>query len=137
MNRQQQGTGSVVESQATETAQTLAVVQQFCDAFNRQDLDAIMAVMTEDCVLESIYPYPDGTRYAGPPAVRARWAEVFRTSPDLWYETEEMFAVADRCIFRWIGHRRGQDGQPDHYRGVDILRVRDGRVAEKLVYAKR
>ena len=72
-------------------------------------------------MLDSIYPYPDGARYEGAAAVRARWAEVFRTSPDLWCETEERFAVADRCIFRWIGHRSGQDGQPEHDRGVDIF----------------
>ena len=136
MNQQQHNAGSVAENLPPEAAQTLAAAQQFCDAFNCQDLDAIMAVMTEDCVLDSIYPYPDGARYEGAAAVRARWAEVFRTSPDLWCETEELFAVADRCIFRWIGHRSGQDGQPEHYRGVDILRVRDGKVAEKLVYSK-
>ena len=123
--------------QDAETAGTLAVVQQFCDAFNRHDLDAVMAVMTDDCVLESIYPYPDGTRYEGHLAVRARWEEVFRAVPDLWYETEEIFAADDRCVFRWVGHRSSEDGSPEHYRGVDILRVRDGKVAEKLVYAKR
>jgi ketosteroid isomerase-like protein len=28
------------------------------------------------------------------------------------------------------------DGQPWHLRGVDVFRVRDGKVAEKLAYVK-
>lgn len=137
MNQQRQSASSAMAIPDAETAPTLTVVLQFCDAFNRHELDAIMALMTEDCVLESLYPYPDGARYEGYAAVRARWEDVFRTTPDLRYETEEMFAVEDRCIFRWVGHRRDKDGRPEHYRGVDILRVRDGKVAERLVYAKR
>ena len=48
-----------------------------------------------------------------------------------------MFAVGDQCIFRWVGHRTGEDGKLEHYRGIDVLRVQDGEVAEKLVYTKR
>jgi len=29
-----------------------------------------------------------------------------------------------------------KDGQPWHLRGVDVFRVRDGKVAEKLAYVK-
>jgi len=93
--------------------------------------------MTDDCVSESAFPLPDGTRYEGQAAVRARWEEVFSADPDLRYETEEMFAVGDRCVFRWVGHRTDKDGKPEHSRGVDIVRVRNGKVAEELVYTKR
>ena len=55
----------------------------------------------------------------------------------LWYEPEELFATGDRCAFRWVGHRTDKYGNAEHYRGVDILRVRNGKVAEKLVYTKR
>ena len=47
VNQQQHNAGSVAENLPPEAAQTLAAAQLFCDAFNRQDLDAIMAVMTE------------------------------------------------------------------------------------------
>jgi len=30
----------------------------------------------------------------------------------------------------------GKDGAPVHIRGVDLFRVRDGKVAEKLSYVK-
>jgi ketosteroid isomerase-like protein len=55
------------------TAGTLEVVHRFNEAFNRHDVDAIMELMTEDCVFENTNPTPDGTRYEGQAAVRAFW----------------------------------------------------------------
>ena len=137
MTQQQPGTSSALEIQEALTTATIKAVEIFCEEFNRHDLDNVMAAMTDDCVLEGVTPYPDGARYEGKVAIRARWEEVFSAYADLWYETEEMFAVGDRCVLRSIGHRTGKDGQPEHYRGVDILRVRNEKVAEKLYYTKR
>ena len=137
MTQQERGTSSTVEIQEALTTATIAAVERFCEAFNKHDLDTVMAAITDDCVLEGLTPYPDGARYEGKAAVRARWKEVFSAYPDLGYETEEIFAVGDRCVFRWVGHRTDKDGQPEHHRGVDILLVRNGKVAEKLVYTKR
>ena len=129
--------GSDLETQDAITAETTATVRRIMEAINRHDVDAVMAAMTDDCVWESAFPLPDGTRYEGQAAVRARMEEVFSAYPDLRCETEEMFAVGDRCVFRWVGHRTDKDGKPEHSRGVDIVRVRNGKVAEELVYTKR
>ena len=128
---------SAQEIQDAVTAETIAAVQRFGAAFNRQDLDAVMAAMTEDCVLESSYPLPDGTRYEGQAAVRANFARVFRSSPHSVYEMEELFAAGARCVVRWVHRWIDPEGQSAHQRGVDILRVRNGKVAEKLYYVKQ
>ena len=136
MSQQERGTSSTVEIQEALTTATIAAVQRWGEAFNRHDLDTAMLAMTDDCVLETVHPYPDGARYEGQAAVRARFEEVFSSYPDLWYETEEIFGLGDRCILRSVGHRTDKDGKPEHYRGADIFRVRDGKVAEKLFYTK-
>jgi ketosteroid isomerase-like protein len=41
----------------------------------------------------------------------------------------------DRAVVRWV-YQKTRNGQPWHLRGVDVFRVRDGRVAEKLAYVK-
>lgn len=51
-------------------------------------------------------------------------------------EPEELFVAGDRGVLRWIYRWRNADGSPGHVRGVDIYRVRDGKVAEKLSYVK-
>ena len=114
---------------------TLRTVERFNEAFNRHDVDAIMRLMTDDCVFDSTRPAPDGERLEGQARVRAFWEEMFQRSPQARFTTEEIFASGDRCVVRWVYHwvREGKQG---HVRGVDVLRVAHGRVAEKLAYVK-
>ena len=42
------------------TEATLTTIERFNAAFNRHDVDAIMALMTEDVVFENTSPAPDG-----------------------------------------------------------------------------
>jgi ketosteroid isomerase-like protein len=114
---------------------TRAAVERFNEAFNRHDVDGIMSSMTEDCVFENTRPAPDGTRIAGHSAVRAFWDEFFRRSPQAHFETEELITSGDRCVVRWV-YTWVRDGAPGRVRGVDVFRVRDGKVAEKLSYVK-
>lgn len=117
------------------TRSTLDAVNRFNDAFGSRDVDAIMALMTDDCLFDDTRPVPDGTLHAGADAVRARWIAFFARSPSARFETEEIFACGDRCVVRWVYHWV-RDGQAGHVRGVDVFRVRDGKVAEKRSYVK-
>jgi ketosteroid isomerase-like protein len=118
------------------TWSAIAAVEQFNDAFNRHDVAALMAAMTDDCIFENTFPAPDGTRYEGQAAVRAVWESFFASSPQARFETEEIFAAGDRCVVRWVYHWVDGEGRPGHVRGVDLFRLRNGKVAEKLSYVK-
>lgn len=117
------------------TAATLATVENFNEAFNRHDVDGVMDLMTEDCLFENTAPMPDGTIVKGAAAVREFWKKFFTNSPDAFFEAEEVFAAGDRCVVRWI-YRKTKEGKPWHLRGVDIFKVVDGKVSEKLAYVK-
>ena len=114
---------------------TLAVIERFNAAFNLHDVPAIMALMTDDCVFDSTRPTPDGERFVGRDAVRRFWEGFFTRSPHARFEFEEAFATGDRAVVRWVYHWV-RDGVPGHVRGIDLFRVRDGKVAEKLSYVK-
>ena len=114
-----------------QTAETIAAVARFNAAFDRCDVDGVMAAMSEDCVFESTGPAPDGGRYEGAAAVRAVWEQLFRDNVDARFETEEQFGAGDRCVVRWR-----YDWGAGHVRGIDVFRVRDGLVVEKLSYVK-
>ena len=120
----------------TQTAATIKVIERFGDALNDHDVDAMMALMTEDCVFDNTYPPPDGERFEGQGAVRHFWEEFFRSSPRALFHSEEMFAHKDRCVLCWRYDWTNADGSCGHVRGVDVLRVRNGKVAEKLAYVK-
>lgn len=115
---------------------TAAALSAFSAAFGSGDVDAIMALMTDDCVFESTGPAPDGHRYDGAAAVRAVWEELFTQTRDAAFTEEESFVAGDRAVLRWRFTWTEPDGGRGHVRGVDVLRLREGKVAEKLSYVK-
>ena len=108
----------------------LAVVERFNAAWNAHDLAATLALITPDCVFESTSPAPDGNRAVGPDQIAAAWGPIFADATSR-FTAEEVFAADDRVVQRW--RYEWTDG---HVRGVDVFRVRDGLVCEKLSYVK-
>ena len=58
-------------------AATLATIDAFNAACNRHDIDALMALMTDDCLFDSTRPPPDGETFVGQAAVRAAFEAMF------------------------------------------------------------
>ena len=115
---------------------TAEALSAFSAAFGSGDVEAIMALMTDDVVFESTGPAPDGGRVEGAAAVRAVWVELFGQTRDAAFTEEEAFVADGRGVLRWRFTWAEADGTPGHVRGVDVLTFRDGLVAEKLSYVK-
>ena len=115
---------------------SLHIVRRFNDALNARDIDGMLRLMTPDCVFENTDPPPDGTRYQGQAEVRAFWERFFQGSAQAAIEIEEIFASGERCVMRWIYRWTDLRGQPGHVRGVDVYRLAQGLIAEKLSYVK-
>jgi ketosteroid isomerase-like protein len=113
-----------------------AIIIRYNDAFNRRDVGAIMAAMTDDCVFENTYPPPDGERFEGQDAVGGFWERFFAAASQVTFEIEEIVACGDHVTSRWRYHWVGADGTAGYIRGVDIFRLREGKIAEKLSYVK-
>jgi ketosteroid isomerase-like protein len=107
-------------------------MDRFTTALNSHDLEAAMALVTDDIVFEATSPSPDGTRYEGRDAVRQVWGDLMAETPHARFDVEEQFpAGPGRVIVRWR-----YDWGDGHVRGVDVIRVRDGLIAESLAYVK-
>ena len=105
-------------------------MEKFGLAWAEHDLEATLALVTEDCVFDSTGPAPDGERHVGRDAIRRAWQPIFDDS-DARFEPEETFWAGDRVVQMW----RYSWGN-GHVRGIDVFRVSDGKVAEKLSYVK-
>lgn len=121
--------------QDPQTAATIAAIRAFDRATSSRDVEAMLATLTDDVVWETTTP-PDGERHRGKAAVRAGLEELFASTNDASFEIEELVAVGDRAFFTWTYRWKNPDGTPGHVRGVDLARVRDGKVAEMLAYVK-
>src|ERR1700758_2447226 len=112
--------------------ETYALLDRFTAALNAHDLNASMALVTDDIVFESTSPAPDGTRYEGREAVAKLWGEMIASTPKAHFTIEEHFCLdADRAIVLWR-----YDWGDGHVRGVDIDWARDGKIFEILAYVK-
>ena len=114
----------------------IEIVRRFNDALNSADVNEMMALTTEDTVFENTSPVPDGERFSGKAQVRAFWEDFFRSSSSARIETEEIFAQGDRCVMLWTYRWTDNDGATGHIRGVDVYRIKDNLIAEKLSYVK-
>ena len=76
---------------------SVKILEEITDAFNRHDLDAIMAYFTYDAVFESPRgPDPWGRRFTGKDAVREGLAARFTGIPDVHYGDGDHFVAGDR-----------------------------------------
>jgi len=128
---------SDLSAAADSSVDPLDVVDRFNAAFNRQDLDAAMAFMTDECLFEDTTP-PDGIRHEGTAAVRDAWARLFAAAPQAQFAAEESIALGDHVVVCWR-YDWGEAGPQTagHVRGIDVFRVTpDGLVAEKRSYVK-
>ena len=120
----------MAERRATDPI--LELVDRYTEATNAHDIEALMALCTDDIVFESTSPAPDGVRYEGRDAVRSAWEQFLVSSPAAHITVEEQCACGDhRAVRRWR-----YDWGEGHVRGMDVMRIRDGKVAETLSYVK-
>ena len=117
----------------------VAFLQSFGEAFNRHDLDGIMAHMTDDCVFyRSSGGEVVGTTYQGQAAVRAGFEDVMRAIPDVQFVPIRDAVFGDRGISEWtITGTSAATGARVEARGIDLFEFRDGKIAVKDSYIKR
>jgi len=124
-------------SPADADADLLTLLDRFADAWNRHDLDALMAMMADDCVFQaSAGPDVDGQRSEGKPAVRAAYAAVFDAFPDARWAGARHLVAGLRGVSEWTFTGTHKDGRRVEVAGCDLLTFRDGRIAIKNSYRK-
>ena len=117
----------------TRTSRTLRIIQRFNQAFVEHDASLLDDLIAEDCIMESVEPAPDGTRYAGRTACLEFWQNLAR-SRDGEFTAEDISAGEEHGIIRW--RYRFGPGLSRSVRGVNVMRVRDGLIVEALGYVK-
>jgi len=115
--------------------QLVEITRRFTDAFNRNDLDEVMAHFGDDIVYEQF----DGQVAEGRADVRAALAPQFAGAFGVMrFDEEDCFVDADarRALISWTCTL--DDGQRARgWQGLDILHFTDdGLIQRKLTYGK-
>jgi quercetin dioxygenase-like cupin family protein len=109
---------------------TAAVIDQFNRAFVEHRPELLDGIIDVACVMESVDPAPDGQRYEGAASCTAFWKALAEDTASS-FAPEAIDILGDRAIIRW--RYRFPDGS---VRGVNLMRVTDGRIVEALGYTK-
>jgi steroid delta-isomerase-like uncharacterized protein len=126
-----------MESNVLSNGDWFELLDRFADAWNRHDLDALMSMMTDDCVFEaSAGPDVNGQRSEGTDAVRAAFAAVFETFHDAHWANPRHFASGDRGLSEWTFTGTRTDGTRVEVNGCDLFTFRDGKIVVKNSYRK-
>ena len=112
---------------------TADVVARFIEAFQHKDPSAIAGLVAPNCVMEAMQPAPNGQRVEGYEANVAFWRAMV-ADPGGTFEVEDVVICGDRATNRWR-YRFGED-EASSVRGVTLIVVQDGKIAEALAYAK-
>jgi steroid delta-isomerase-like uncharacterized protein len=124
-------------SRACEDAELFTLLDRFADAWNRHDLDALMSMMTDDCVFEaSAGAEVAGHRSEGKQAVRDAYASVFEAFHDAHWAHPRHFVAGSRGVSEWTFTGTQRDGKRVEVTGCDLFTFRDGRIAVKNSYRK-
>jgi steroid delta-isomerase-like uncharacterized protein len=136
---------------STATTNTVAgptaiqmLAQRYGEAWNRQDLDAIMDLHTDDTVFVA---HAAGSPPAeGKDAVREAFAGYMAMMPDINFAERALHVGDDHWVFESTmsgtveqaleveGESFGERGVRVEVPCVDVIEVRDGRVATKHTY---
>jgi steroid delta-isomerase-like uncharacterized protein len=131
----------------TATDSTTAIrmlAERYGEAWNRQDLDSIMDLHTDDSVFQA---HAAGTPpAAGKEAVREAFAGYLGLLPDINFAERALHVGEDHWVLESTmtgtaagsieveGEALGNQGARIEVDCVDVIEVRDGRVASKQTY---
>ncbi len=116
---------------------TVEILKQFLEAFNRHDLDAIMAFFSEDCSMDSPRgPDPWGARFIGKKQVRNGCASRFEGLPDVHYGEDRHWVVGSMGFSEWTITGTSPSGERVEVRGTDHLEFKAGKIIRKDSYWK-
>jgi taurine dehydrogenase small subunit len=122
-----------------DTESMLTVLGQHTDAWNRHDLDALMALFTQDCVFESSGgDEVCGHRYTGHEQVRAAFAQVLESMVDArWGDGRHFVLGPGYGVSEWTLTGTLTDGRRIETNGCDFLTITDAGITRKNSYRKQ
>jgi steroid delta-isomerase-like uncharacterized protein len=108
------------------------LIDRYNDAWNRQDVDAIVAMHTPDMVFHN---HTAGECVEGD-AVRDHIAGIFANWPGMTFSGRTLYVRDGLVVQEWTATgTHVETGRTATWDGMDILPTRDGKFARKDVYS--
>lgn len=114
-----------------------AFIERFNTVWDEHDLDGIADMFTDDVIFEASFgAHPYGERAKGKDAAKKLAAAIFETVPDLHFEEIRHVVMPDLAVVESRTTGTPVGGKPYEIHIVDVLTLRDGKIAAKRSYRK-
>jgi steroid delta-isomerase-like uncharacterized protein len=118
-------------SDADSAAELERIIERYNDAWNAQDLDAIVAFHAPGMVFEN---HTAGERAEGA-EVRQHIGNIFASWPDLSFRGRRLYARDGLVVSEWTATATAADGRVLEWDGIDVFPFENGRILRKDVYS--
>ena len=123
----------------TANSITIELLDSIQEAFNRQDVDAILRYFSEDCewLMARGPNAPEGRRCVGKREIGEVLRARFQVVTDMRWEDMRHWVVNDsKAISEWVVRGSVPDGTAINYFGCDLWEFENGMVTKKDTYWK-
>lgn len=123
---------------------TAEVIDLFNAAFTKRAPELLDDLVHDDCVMVSVQPAPEGTRYEGRDTCLAFWREL-ALDLNTTFSPDDAHVFGDRAVIKWrvafgpgeVNEVFGEAHADSAWMlGVNLMQIRDGRIVEALGYGK-
>lgn len=117
---------------------TVQDLNDLFDAFNRHDIDGVMAHFADDAVFDAVGgPEVHGTRFTGRAAIAEAFENVWKTMRDAHWDHRDHLVQGDRAVSEWTFSGTNPDGTRIEAEGADLFRLKGGRIVHKQAFRKQ
>jgi ketosteroid isomerase-like protein len=106
-------------------------IERYNEAWNAQDLDAILEFHAPGMVFEN---HTAGDRVEGAD-VGPHIARIFERNPDLWFRGRRLYARDGLVVSEWTATATTRDGRRVEWDGIDVFPFENGLILRKDVYS--
>src|SRR5262245_1757400 len=114
-----------------------AFIRELGRVLNDHDVDGLLSMMTDDVIFEASFgKEPWGTRAVGSVTVRGQVTEMLGRVPDVRWDEIRHFVCPDHAVVEWVATGTPRGGTRFETHMVDVLTLRDAKIAAKRTYRK-
>ena len=122
---------------AQQAGITSALLDEITDAYNRNDIDAVMSFFAEDAVFDhATGPDINGTRFSGLDTIRGIFQGLFDNVESVHWEPIDTRISGDKAYCEFHRVAKLKSGEIQDFLSVDVLTFREGLIIHKDTYYK-
>ena len=131
---------SIFNSNSTtkEAGITPTLLDAITDAYNRNDIDAVMAFFADDAVFDhAAGPDINGTRFSGLDTIRGIFEGLFNNVESVKWTPIDTRVYGDKAYCEFHRVAKLKSGEIQDFLSIDILTFREGLIIHKDTYYKK